>query len=616
MKKNLLYISALMIGAIALQSCDDNWVNPPMDVPHFPEGVEANTTIAELKTKYWQTSDNYGTQIGLNENGDSIYIQGTVVSSDKSGNIYKSLVLQDESGAITIGINQADLYEEYPMGFGVAVNITGLTIGRYNGLVQLGKLEGTGVNRIELADFAPHAFIDLEAGKLDTIPTTIADIKGFKSDEDKIKWQSRLVRLDSVRFVEAGQPFTNGSTTSRNVTDKDGNRLTVYNSSYSDFAYDKLPKGEGTVVGILSAYKTTWQLLLIDAESCFDFSGEGENPDDPSGEALTLLDEKFATEIPYTWSQVNIAGNKDWYWREFSGEGYANVSGYNGTAPFDQWLVSPCVDLNKVEEKVLSFQSQVNGYGSTTTKFEVYIMTAADTQGTNTQLTPTLPTAPASGYSGWVASGNIDLSALSGKVYVGFRYAATADENYATWCIKDVLLGKKASDVPVTPDTPDTPSDGLKFLVDSDAGWTYEVTKNPNSLEYVWSYSTQYGIKASAYVGGKNNEAEAWAISPEIDLTAATGATMNFEHALNFLNSAPLASHCNVYARVAGSTEWTAVTVPTWPDGKSWTFVNSGSVDLNAFKGQKIQLGFKYNSTAAVGPTWEIKNLTIVPVTK
>ncbi len=151
----------------------------------------------------------------------------------------------------------------------------------------------------------------------------------------------------------------------------------------------------------------------------------------------------------------------------------------------------------------------------------------------------------------------------------------------------------------------------VKLLVDNDTDWTYEITNNPDALEYVWSYSTQYGIKASAYVNKVNHEAEAYAISPVVDLTTATAPTMVFDHALNFLDSAPLASHCNVYARVAGSTEWTAVTVPTWPDGKSWTFVNSGSVDLNAFKGQKIQLGFKYNSTAAVGPTWEIKNLTI-----
>ena len=47
------------------------------------------------------------------------------------------------------------------------------------------------------------------------------------------------------------------------------------------------------------------------------------------------------------------------------------------------------------------------------------------------------------------------------------------------------------------------------------------------------------------------------------------------------------------------------------PAQLSWTFVGSGNVSLSAFAGKKIQIGFKYTSTAAKAGTWEVKNVII-----
>lgn len=214
---------------------------------------------------------------------------------------------------------------------------------------------------------------------------------------------------------------------------------------------------EVSVKGDVMKYNT-----LPGIKNTSEYKLDGDAPVKPDVEPVSSIDEKFATAIPSTWSQVQIAGNKTWYQREFDGTTYASMTGYNGTAPFDQWLVTPPVDMSKVAEKVLSFRTQVNGYGSTTSKFEVYVMTQADTKGTNTKLNPVIATAPESGYSSWAASGNLDLSAFSGIVYIGFRYAATQDANYATWCVTDVKLGSKGADTPDEPVTPPTPSDDYK----------------------------------------------------------------------------------------------------------------------------------------------------------
>ncbi|MDE7407950.1 MAG: hypothetical protein K2M76_05970, partial [Muribaculaceae bacterium] len=78
----------------------------------------------------------------------------------------------------------------------------------------------------------------------------------------------------------------------------------------------------------------------------------------------------------------------------------------------------------------------------TTSKLEVYVLTDADpSKGSQTKLNPTLPEAPASGYSSWASSGSLSLASYSGVVYIGFRYTAQSEANFATWCVDNVKLG-------------------------------------------------------------------------------------------------------------------------------------------------------------------------------
>ncbi len=183
--------------------------------------------------------------------------------------------------------------------------------------------------------------------------------------------------------------------------------------------------------------------------------GGGDTPVDPTpSDAVTSLNETFPGKaIPAGWTNLKVAGDKAWYATEFNSQPYAACTGYKGTTPpYDAWLISPAIDLSKVADKKLAFDTQVNGYGSTTTVFEVYVMTSADpAKGTKTKLNPALPTAPASGYSGWVNSGSLDLSSFSGTVYIGFRYYATSDAQYATWCVTNVKLNAGGGDTPVDP---------------------------------------------------------------------------------------------------------------------------------------------------------------------
>ncbi|MDE6332309.1 MAG: hypothetical protein K2L80_06875, partial [Muribaculaceae bacterium] len=286
MKKSLLYIAAAITGAVALASCGDDFVTPPMVVPTAT--IEANTSILDLKTEYWATDRNYVRTIGLTADGEHTVIKGRVVSSDETGNIYKSVIIYDGSAALNLAINAYDLYQTYQFGQEVVIDVTDLKIGGYNGLMQLGG-EGTYNNApsmtfVDSELFAEHAQVNGLANPLlvDTIPAQIPEVMTAKtSTEGLILWQSRLVRFENVRWDAPGKPYADGSSsTNRYIIDQSGNQLLVRNSAYASFKNELLPQGYGNVTGILSYYGSDWQLMLIDADGCQGFE-ESDEPDQP-----------------------------------------------------------------------------------------------------------------------------------------------------------------------------------------------------------------------------------------------------------------------------------------------------------------------------------------------
>lgn len=203
------------------------------------------------------------------------------------------------------------------------------------------------------------------------------------------------------------------------------------------------PGNLGKEVSIQGSLEKYFGQPGLKSPTAYKLGEGGGTPDTPPAGAVSSLNETFngLSALPSDWTQAQIKGDKKWYITSYQDVYYAAMTGYKGTAPFDSWLISPAIDMAKVTDKKLTFDSQVNGYGSTTSHFEVYILDGADpaTAG-KTKLNPTLPEAPASGYSGWQTSGPIDLSAQTGTIYVAFRYEATQDANFATWCVTNVKL--------------------------------------------------------------------------------------------------------------------------------------------------------------------------------
>ena len=96
------------------------------------------TTIADVKDMY-KANGSRPYKVAKN-----CVIKGQVTTSDQVGNLYKSLYIQDETAGIEIKIGKNGLYNEYKLGQWIYVDCSGLTVGDYNGMINIGYEDPTG----------------------------------------------------------------------------------------------------------------------------------------------------------------------------------------------------------------------------------------------------------------------------------------------------------------------------------------------------------------------------------------------------------------------------------------------------------------------------------------
>ena len=292
-KLNILPILFLLLFSTNLSSCKDDFERPPLPEPHVPEGVVPNITIAQLKDLYKNVQN--PTLIDVD-----YVLKGTVIGNDISGNIYKQLYIQDNTGGINFGVDQNSIYTRYRIGQQVVVRLKGLYMVSYGEQLQIGY-DKTNANRIPYERFTQSVFEEGWPLAENAEPRTVT--LGDLSDE----LVNTLIRLDNVYFVEGGKAkFSDPTrTTNRILKDGQGRQIIVRNSNYASFANEMLPKGGGTIVAVLSKFRSDYQLLLRSLEDVTAFGqplpggGSEPTPDpgkpDPSDPpvASALYEESF-----------------------------------------------------------------------------------------------------------------------------------------------------------------------------------------------------------------------------------------------------------------------------------------------------------------------------------
>ena len=174
-------------------------------------------------------------------------------------------------------------------------------------------------------------------------------------------------------------------------------------------------------------------------------------------------------------------------------------------------------------------------------------------------------------------------------------------------------------EIPDNPDDPQDPEDPNKdhytWLDSSDSSegeWEYDIVSMPNGGSYVWSwkeYNGNHYLNGSAYIGGTARAAKAYAWSPVVSFAKVEKATMSFKHAAKFQTT--IKSLCKVAVKDVDSGNISEVEIPNWPSSGSWTFTGSGNIDLSAYTGKNVRVGFKYESNTSGADTWEINDVKL-----
>lgn len=150
-----------------------------------------------------------------------------------------------------------------------------------------------------------------------------------------------------------------------------------------------------------------------------------------------------------------------------------------------------------------------------------------------------------------------------------------------------------------------------KDFTSSVKGWTIKDVTLPTELSYIWQQSSTYGYVGSAFANNTSYAAESWLISPELDLSTATKASVAFNQCFNKGATDNLFADCVVKVTKDGNT-WDTLKVKTMPDGTSWNYTLTENIDITKYISDKFQMAFVYKSLSGNAPKWEIDLVKIV----
>lgn len=166
------------------------------------------------------------------------------------------------------------------------------------------------------------------------------------------------------------------------------------------------------------------------------------------------------------------------------------------------------------------------------------------------------------------------------------------------------------SDGTVTPITAITITADAPYsaLTSGQGDFTIKDVTTADAITNIWAWDATYSyMKASGYSGG-SHATESWLISPAIDLSQVTAATLTFSHKLG--HAATPSTDNTLWITEAGDTEnWQQLTISEY-SASNWTEVNT-SIDLASYIGKTVIFGFKYTSTASAASTWEVYNFKV-----
>jgi Family of unknown function (DUF5689)/Domain of unknown function (DUF5017) len=468
--KNSISVLLLTLGiAIIGTSCKKKFDEPPV---YVTPTVTANATIKQVKALLLASGD-------ITKISDDLIIRGIVTADDKSGNYYKTIVIQDATGAIAVLLDGTNLFNNYPIGREVFIKCKDLYLGDYNRLIQIGggiDASGTTPQLAAIPSALFNRYIIRGSYNNVVVPKVVTIAELTTNMQDSL--QNRLIQIQNVQFAVADTAKTYAlpnqnppGTVNFTMSTCSGSTITLRNSGYSNFAGYGVPNGSGNITAIYTVFGTTKQLTIRDTTDvplwsprCGSGGGGGTGGGTGTG---NLLNETFETQVvpassPFNainisgWQNATELGTQKYFARQFGTptNKYAQITAFGSAqASVTSWLVTGGINLGAFATKTLSFDSKAGFANGATLKVLVstnYTGTgnpwAAGVTWTDLTSQATLSPGLSSGYpTDFTNSGNINLNSYSGTIYVAFKYegadpSGSGSDKTTTWQIDNIKV--------------------------------------------------------------------------------------------------------------------------------------------------------------------------------
>jgi hypothetical protein len=367
-------------------------------------------------------------------------IEAYVVSSDESGNFFKTISFQTLATATTLAmgfsvpVDASNTYVDFRLGNKVYVKMKDQYTDIYFGGMRIGSIyvntynEG-GVGRISPNDYKKvlNASCTMVSEELLVRPVSIPDLLRDSNI-------NTLVELSDVQFTNdaIGRHYYEesndvGGATNWSLTDRLGNQILFRTSSFADYADKIVPDGSGKVRGVLTKFGSDYQLLAR-SEKDVMFTGTATVPF--FAENFQSVETNTKLNLP-GWVNLVQKGTKFWLGTLYAGNGYAEFN-TTGTKVVSNiaWLISPKIDMDLHTKEVLTFRTAQHhlDVDSPLNSLEVYVSKNFDglniDKATWIPLKVVLPKQATPWYQ-FVGSGGVDLSSYTGKINIAFKYTGS-----------------------------------------------------------------------------------------------------------------------------------------------------------------------------------------------
>lgn len=370
-----------------------------------PGGEQQLITIAELRALY------AGNPVNIT---DSTKIKGVVISDVAAENLSgRNAFIMDEEGT---GINlRFTDYHDYPLGEELEINVSGIILDEYNGLLQIQEIPLSRVKDLGPATVPPP----LER----TIQEILTDFESY---------ESKLVRITNATIAGSG-------TWAGNNTLSDGTgEINLYTYDWATFANDPYPTYTIDITGIIAEYNSP-QISIRNLDDVEE-SGGGGNP-------VTSLNQTFSSQTAGQeiaaggWQNIAETGQRLWLGASLSGNLCAEAKSLGSGGENIIWLITPPINLDGMTNPVFEFESSKQFWLHD--GLSVWISTDYDGSDPTVATWEELDCTVAGQMdpdNTWIPSGMISLSGYSGTGYVGFKYYGVDGAQSTPYRVDNVML--------------------------------------------------------------------------------------------------------------------------------------------------------------------------------